>query len=900
MKKSISGLLVIILILSSSLFSASAAYENTHTNTGNQRTDIIAVAKTQVGNTNGLKYRSDGASWCAAFIVWCARQANIGSSIIKNTGWATAYDLGVTYYGRNADRSNSITYTPKSGDIIIFDWSSNGYCYKSPPSYYGDHVGLVEYVENGYVHTIEGNSGNPGIVRRKSYSLSSSEIKGYGVPDYEDTEQERHSVITTWAAPVGQESPILSEGLVNTQYQFWYRMLDSNTGDLYNSYSNTNYSATIYVYNPDGSVLYSYNYGRSDNNWIRCTPTKVGTYKITVKVTGNIEAGYTREFKVTSDGKVVMSPSTLNLNLASKPSGTVNISLSGNWPDDAVYEFSKSNNNIQYTQNGSVLTVTGVKTGSTDLKIKIYAKGSGTTLAEFTTKVNVSTNTLKVYYKANGGAISSDSYKLSSDVICNKSDSSQFYQTWTYNNPKEKGLTNASTFGIYKTGYSFAGWGTKTSGGTVFDDNDPNIKPADITTNIKNGNCSITLHAQWKPNMLSLYYNINGGSISSDKYTVKSSVLCYASSGEKVNGGWYYNTGDENGLYNPGTFGIYKTGYSFAGWGTTASGGTVFDQNDSTLKPTDINANIKNGDCSTTLYAQWKANSYKIAFNGNGATGGSMSNLAITYGSAKNLTANGFSKTGYTFKGWNTKADGTGAAYADRASVKNLTSTNNGTVTLYAQWTQNHSHSYTSKVTTAPTCTQSGVKTFTCSCGDSYTQSISSTGHSYVTNVITSTCTEQGYTKTTCKNCSYISINSFVPTTGHTYSEWVTTIQPTTTQTGLKTKTCHCGAKVTETIPKLTATEYFVDFEKESVNFNYKDKIQLQVSTNSDKVIYSSSDTSVAVVNENGLVTAVGTGNATITATVEGTSISDTCEINSSYAWWQWIILILLFGFIWY
>ena len=592
-----------------------------------------------------------------------------------------------------------------------------------------------------------------------------------------------------------------------------------------------------------------------------------------------------------------------------------------------------------------------------------------------------SSNILIVYFNSNGGSINSDSYKLSSSVVCDKTSGTKKTQIWIYNNVKDNGLMNASTFGLYKTGYSFAGWGTKASGGTVFDDDDTTLTPSKISSTIKDESCSVTLYAQWKPNMLSLYYNINGGSISSDKYTVKSSVLCYASSGEKVNGGWYYNTGDENGLYNPGTFGIYKTGYSFAGWGTTASGGTVFDQNDSTLKPTDINANIKNGDCSTTLYAQWKANgykiafngngatggsmsnltmtygsaknltangfsktgytfngwnakadatgtayadkasvknltstnngtvtlyaqwkanSYKIAFNGNGATGGSMSNLAMTYGSAKNLTANGFSKTGYTFNGWNAKADATGTAYADRASVKNLTSTNNGMVTLYAQWTQNHSHSYTSKVTTAPTCTQSGVKTFTCSCGDSYTQSISSTGHSYVTNVITPTCTEQGYTKTTCKNCSYISINSFVPATGHTYSEWVTTIQPTTTQTGLKTKTCHCGAKVTETIPKLTATEYFVDFEKESVNFNYKDKIQLQVSTNSDKVIYSSSDTSVAVVNENGLVTAVGTGNATITATVEGTSISDTCEINSSYAWWQWIILILLFGFIWY
>ena len=509
-------------------------------------------------------------------------------------------------------------------------------------------------------------------------------------------------------------------------------------------------------------------------------------------------------------------------------------------------------------------------------------------------------NVLTVYFNANGGSISSDSYKLSSNLIYNKSDSSKATQIWNYGKTKDNGLTNASTFGIYKTGYKFAGWGTSASGGTIFDQGDNTLTAVNINSNIKNGNCSTTLYAQWKPNTLSIFYNINGGSINSEKYKVSSSIICYVSSGEKVNGGWYYNTGDENGLFNPGTFGIYKTGYSFAGWGTSASGGTIFDQDDSSLKPTDINSNIKNGDCTTTLYAQWKANSYKIAFNGNGATSGSMSNLTMSYDTAKNLTANAFSKTGYTFNGWNTKADATGTTYADKASVKNLTSTKDGIVTLYAQWAQNHSHSYTSKITTAPTCTQTGIKTFTCSCGTSYTQTVNATGHSYVTSVVSPTCTQQGYTKTTCKNCSYVATSNHVSATGHTYGEWVTTKQPTATQAGSKTKTCHCGATVTEAIPKLTATEYFVEFEKDSVDFNYKDMIQLNVSTNSDKVIYSSSDTSVAVVNENGLVTAVGTGSATITATVEGTSISDTCEINSSYAWWQWIILILLLGFIWY
>ena len=87
------------------------------------------------------------------------------------------------------------------------------------------------------------------------------------------------------------------------------------------------------------------------------------------------------------------------------------------------------------------------------------------------------------------------------------------------------------------------------------------------------------------------------------------------------------------------------------------------------------------------LYAQWTAIPYTVTYDGNGSTAGSTASSSHTYDTAKALTANGFTKTGYTFKGWNTKADGSGTSYADKASVKNLSSTNGATVTLYAQWT---------------------------------------------------------------------------------------------------------------------------------------------------------------------------------------------------------------------
>ena len=80
-------------------------------------------------------------------------------------------------------------------------------------------------------------------------------------------------------------------------------------------------------------------------------------------------------------------------------------------------------------------------------------------------------------------------------------------------------------------------------------------------------------------------------------------------------------------------------------------------------------------------------NSYTIVFNKNASdASGTMSNLAMTFGIEKNLTANAFTRSGYVFKEWNTLSNGSGTSYSDGQSVNNLTTTNNGTVNLYAQW----------------------------------------------------------------------------------------------------------------------------------------------------------------------------------------------------------------------
>ena len=104
--------------------------------------------------------------------------------------------------------------------------------------------------------------------------------------------------------------------------------------------------------------------------------------------------------------------------------------------------------------------------------------------------------------------------------------------------------------------------------------------------------------------------------------------------------------------------------------------------------------------------------------------------------------------------------------------------------------------------------------------------------------------------------------------------------------------------------PKVTVSYVFnkVNITNESVELNYKASTTLGLDTNfaKDKIKWTSSNTSVATVDENGNVYAAGTGSATITAESEDGCIKDTCAVKVSYAWWQWIIVIVLFGWIWY
>ena len=157
-----------------------AAVDNTDYASGSGAS-IVAVAVQEIGYHEGAgnhtKYGvytgTDGMSWCHAFVSWCANECGfIESNIIPKTA---ACETGRQWFIHKQQYQKAGSYTPQAGDIIYFDKGGVGESH---------HVGIVEYVENGIVHTIEGNKNSQ--VMRGHYELTYKGIMGYGTPDYPD------------------------------------------------------------------------------------------------------------------------------------------------------------------------------------------------------------------------------------------------------------------------------------------------------------------------------------------------------------------------------------------------------------------------------------------------------------------------------------------------------------------------------------------------------------------------------------------------------------------------------------------------------------------------------------------------------------------------------------------
>lgn len=227
-------------------------------------------------------------------------------------------------------------------------------------------------------------------------------------------------------------------------------------------------------------------------------------------------------------------------------------------------------------------------------------------------------------------------------------------------------------------GYKFAGWTAKTGAekaNVISNASSPTIVLSKGDTGIWE---SASYLASFSPISYSVAYDANGGSgdtMASDafSYEVRKQISANA---------------------------YTRDGWAFKGWNTAANGSgetVAADYSASTLTTTD--------GATVTLFAQWEQGpdpvdkkTYTITFKANGPTEGRYKVEGVTSennsqgmveDTSSSLASCGFTRLGYDFAGWNTKADGTGTSYADKASVTNLLGTEfeEGALgVLYAQW----------------------------------------------------------------------------------------------------------------------------------------------------------------------------------------------------------------------
>ena len=251
-----------------------------------------------------------------------------------------------------------------------------------------------------------------------------------------------------------------------------------------------------------------------------------------------------------------------------------------------------------------------------------YTAASGGTKVEATTKVAITANqTLYAHWTVKSFTVTFDKNGGNTPSLSSKS------------------VTYDSTYGdlasCTRTGYTFDGWYTAASGGSKVE---ATTKVA-ITDNQ-------TLYAHWTAEKFTVTFDANGGNTPSP--TTKS--VTYDS------------------MYDD-LASCSRTGYTFNGWFTAASGGTE-------VKATTKVAITAN----QTLYAHWTAKSFTVTLDANGGSTPSPSSKSVTYDSTYGALSNS-TRTGYTFDGWYTAASG-GSKIETTTKV-----TITANQTLYAHWT---------------------------------------------------------------------------------------------------------------------------------------------------------------------------------------------------------------------
>ena len=213
--------------------------------------------------------------------------------------------------------------------------------------------------------------------------------------------------------------------------------------------------------------------------------------------------------------------------------------------------------------------------------------------------------------------------------------------------------------GYTKTGHTLDGWSNTLNG------------PKDYSTGVSVSiTANKTFYAYWKAVTYTVTYKANGG-VGSDMTDPKT-----------------YNVN-----LTLKSSGFTKAGHTLSGWNTKADGtGTNYAL-----------GGTYSANANATLYAVWTPLTYTMTYKPNGGTGSDVTQTK-TYGVTAVVKNNPFTRSNYTFTGWNTNSGGTGTAYAAGSNY-----TANSAVTLHAQWSLNHAAPAFTNTPTITRCTSAGT-----------------------------------------------------------------------------------------------------------------------------------------------------------------------------------------------
>ena len=354
----------------------------------------------------------------------------------------------------------------------------------------------------------------------------------------------------------------------------------------------------------------------------------------------------------------VLDPPAYDLMLKASDSPFANNTTTATYYIRPVYSWLKYR--ISYDSNGATGT-------ATDPELHIYT--NTVALAQ----VN-SLNRTGYTFKGWGGSASAASLRQPGDIVTGEdlgattSGVVKLYANWTpitYQIQFSKGdgasgtmpnmvlrydvATNLAKCAYSRAGHTFNGW-KATVGGTVrtYGDEESVLNLA------SEQNALLEFEAQWRENSYNVRFNANGGS------------------GEMPEQGFAYT--EEKQL---SSCAFTRVGYAFSKWTTESDGSGASYTNGQS-----VSRLVSEDGGAVDLYAQWTPIPYAVVYVANGGKG-EMASAGCTYDVPFELASNAFSRVGYVFQSW---TNATGEAFADGATVSNLTTVAASTQTLYAAW----------------------------------------------------------------------------------------------------------------------------------------------------------------------------------------------------------------------